>query len=98
MAGHVTAAVADVSLRPCTCRAASKQINEYRGSAKVNALPGTFEANIPDILRSVGPAFAFFFIDPTGWTGFRMEAIKPVLSHRPGDVIINFMIGFPVID
>lgn len=50
---------------------------------------------IPDIqrfLRSGGSsAFGFTFIDPTGWTGFAMQKIKPLLQHRPGEVLINFM-------
>jgi three-Cys-motif partner protein len=66
-------------------------VNEYSGSVKVKALPGTFESNIPKILQSAGTAFVFFFLDPTGWTGYPMEAIKPVLCHQRGEVIINFM-------
>jgi three-Cys-motif partner protein len=57
-----------------------------------------FAAAIPDILdfvRSGGPSsFPFFFIDPTGWTGFEMNQIAPLLRQRPGEVLINFMTDF----
>ncbi len=50
---------------------------------------------IPDILnfvRSGGrDSFTFFFIDPTGWSGFDLDRIKPLLQHQPGEVLINFM-------
>ncbi len=36
-------------------------------------------------------AFSFIFIDPTGWTGFDMNVIAPILRLRPGEVLINFM-------
>lgn len=35
--------------------------------------------------------FPFLFIDPTGWTGFGLEKIKPLLTLKPGEVLINFM-------
>jgi len=39
----------------------------------------------------VGRAFSLVFIDPTGWTGFGLRKIEPLLRHRPGEVIVNFM-------
>jgi three-Cys-motif partner protein len=36
-------------------------------------------------------SFPFIFIDPTGWTGFGLSAIEPVLRLKPGEVLINFM-------
>ena len=48
-----------------------------------------------DILKFVqegGPtSFHFIFIDPTGWSGFAMETIAPLLRLNPGEVLINFM-------
>lgn len=35
--------------------------------------------------------FPFVFIDPTGWSGFPMEKITPVLQFEPGEVLVNFM-------
>src|SRR5688500_10515519 len=46
------------------------------------------ENAIPDILKFVdegGPeSFPFFLIDPTGWTGFELDVIKPLLGRVPG--------------
>ena len=57
----------------------------------VEALHGEFEQRIPDILRFVGSSFSLVFIDPTGWTGFGLDRIAPILQHQPGEVLINFM-------
>ena len=55
------------------------------------------EAAIPGILDFVGrgrrKSFSFIFIDPTGWKGFAMSAIAPLLRLQPGEVLINFMTG-----
>lgn len=37
--------------------------------------------------------FPFLFIDPTGWTGFGLKSIQPLLRLDPGEVLINFMTG-----
>ena len=54
-----------------------------------------FEKAIPDILEFIKAGgrrnFAFIFIDPTGWTGFAMKTIQPLLKVQPGEVLINFM-------
>lgn len=54
-----------------------------------------FEAAVPAILKFIraagAGAFTFTFIDPTGWTGFALETIKPLLEVRNGEVLINFM-------
>ena len=60
---------------------------------QTSALPGAFEDNIPGILIEIGKMFAFCFIDPTGWT-LSMERLRPLLLHRPGEVMINFMYDF----
>ncbi len=57
---------------------------------KIATFHGEFEQQIPAIQRYIGTSFALFFIDPTGWTGYGMDAIRPVLQHR-GEVLINFM-------
>jgi three-Cys-motif partner protein len=53
------------------------------------------EDAIPDIVRFVSEggnkSFPFIFVDPKGWTGFAMETIVPLLSIRPGEVLVNFM-------
>ena len=47
---------------------------------------------ILDFVRRDGrQTFPFIFIDPTGWTGFAMDTIAPLLSVEPGEVLINLM-------
>ena len=41
--------------------------------------------------RRAATAFPFVFIDPTGWTGFPLSVIRPLLQLKPGEVLINFM-------
>ena len=56
------------------------------------------EGSIADILNFVRAGgrktFPFIFIDPTGWTGFAMELIAPLLKLYPGEVLINFMTDY----
>lgn len=55
-------------------------------------------SSINDILQFAGQGgpstFPFFFIDPTGWTGFEMKLIAPLIRPRPGEVLINFMTDY----
>lgn len=57
-----------------------------------------FEAALPDILKfakAAGPkSFTFTFIDPTGWSGFSMDVIAPLLELTPSEVLINFMTDY----
>ena len=60
---------------------------------------GEFESLIPEVLRFVSQGqrpFSFVFIDPTGWTGYGLNAIEPLLRHAPGEVLINFMTEYIV--
>lgn len=59
-----------------------------------NAVLEESVAEIVRFAKSGGPtSFSFIFIDPTGWTGFEMSTIKPLLQLTPGEVLINFMTG-----
>lgn len=72
-------------------------VSNERG-AIVKALNKNFEAAVPDILRFIQhgrmKTFPFIFIDPTGWTGFAMPVIAPLLQLRPNEVLVNFMTSF----
>ena len=63
--------------------------------AEVKIKNATFEDSIKDILGFIrkggGSTFPFMFIDPTGWTGFALKTIRPLLRLDPGEVLINFM-------
>lgn len=65
--------------------------------AEILALNAKFEDAIPEIIRFLDAdkqTFPFVFIDPTGWTGFAMEGISPLLRRRPCEVLVNFMLPF----
>lgn len=57
---------------------------------EVTVLQGEFEQLLPRIVAEIGDSFALTFIDPTGWTGFPLDKITPLLRKR-GEVIVNFM-------
>jgi three-Cys-motif partner protein len=69
-------------------------LQQHRHAIQTVALLGAFEENIPTILKHVGDAFAFFFIDPTGWAGFAMDRNRPILCHQPGEIMVNFIYDF----
>ena len=58
---------------------------------EIRTINKEFEEAIPEILKFVGRAFSLVFIDPTGWTGFGLRQIEPILRHQPGEVLVNFM-------
>ena len=55
---------------------------------------GSFTDAIPQISAFVGNSFALIFLDPTGWTGYGFDLIKPILTPRRTEVIINYMYDF----
>ena len=61
---------------------------------QIETLNGEFEHSIPQVLKFVGKAFSLVFIDPTGSTGFGLKQITPILQHRPGEVLVNFMFDY----
>ncbi len=60
---------------------------------EVHAVCSNFEQLVPAVVNYAGSAFCLLFIDPTGWTGFGLAALKPALRLR-GEVIINLMSDF----
>jgi three-Cys-motif partner protein len=65
--------------------------------AEVQTVSGEFEDAISDIIDFIKKdkeTFPFVLIDPTGPSGFAMRRIAPLLSLRPGEVLINFMLEF----
>lgn len=58
---------------------------------KIEIVNDTFENSIQRVVNFVGRDFALIFIDPTGWSGYALNKIKPLLNLR-GEVLINLMI------
>jgi three-Cys-motif partner protein len=56
-------------------------------------IKGQFEDHITDVQKFVGRSFSLIFIDPTGWTGYPLQKITPLLQLK-GEVLINFMSDF----
>ena len=59
----------------------------------IELINGTFEDQIADICVFAKNSFSLIFIDPTGWQGYPLDKIKPLLNLR-GEVLINFMSEF----
>ena len=78
-------------------RNAYRDLETYAQSvsdAQVVTKNKALEEAIPDILafvKSRGDTFTFIFIDPTGWTGFSLGLIRPLLKLNNCEVMINFM-------
>lgn len=55
---------------------------------------GKFEDAVAEIQPFIGNSFPLIFIDPTGWTGYPFDKIKPLFAPRKCEVLINFMYDF----
>lgn len=63
---------------------------------EIVTVKGEFEMAIPEIVKFVKAApntFPFFFIDPTGWSGFAMERLEPIFALPRLEMMINLMTG-----
>ena len=61
---------------------------------EIKTFCGAFEDAVDTIQTFVGSSFALIFIDPTGWTGYPLERIRPLLASTKCEVLINFMYDF----
>lgn len=60
----------------------------------VKTFNGKFEDAVDAIIKAMEGSFALTFIDPTGWTGYEFDKVKPIFEHAPGEVLLNFMYDF----
>lgn len=60
----------------------------------IETFNGKFEDAVAQINRTMAGSFALTFIDPTGWTGYEFDKVKPIFEHIPGEVLLNFMFDF----
>ncbi len=81
-----------VPYKQLTAEVAKFHMPENRFLVKTRG--GLFEEAVPEIVDFVGQSFSLVFIDPTGWTGYPYDKITPLLRHKPGEVLINFMYDF----
>jgi len=61
---------------------------------EVRTYCGNFEDAVSDIQTYIGSSFPLIFIDPTGWTGYPFDKIKPLFARQKCEVLINFMYAF----
>ena len=60
----------------------------------VSTYSGDFVGLVPTIVKVIpAGAFAFFFIDPKGWS-IPLQQLAPLLSRSKSEVIFNFMFDF----
>lgn len=73
-----------------------RNLNDFCASQTdfdILCINGTFENSIEEVRNFIGNDFSFSFVDPTGWSGFSLDRITPLLRLR-GEVVINFMYDF----
>lgn len=72
-----------------------KAFGDANSDATVETKNAALDDSVSEIVDFVGrggaQTFPFIFIDPTGWTGFAMNTIAPILQLQPGEVLINLM-------
>lgn len=61
---------------------------------EIKTFCGRFENAIGEIQTFIGAAFPLVFIDPTGWSGYPLDKIKPLFARPRCEVLINFMYDF----
>jgi three-Cys-motif partner protein len=61
---------------------------------EIRTFGGQFEDAVSQIESFISDAFPLIFIDPTGWTGYPFDKIKPLFARRKCEVLINFMYEF----
>ena len=65
-----------------------------RSGIETHPLHGEFEELIEEVLSEAEGFFTLFFIDPSGWTGYGLRNIAPIVSRPKSEVVINFMFDY----
>lgn len=76
-----------------TAFAELREVVQDINDVEIEIANGHFEDLIDSVCQFSGRSFALIFIDPTGWQGFPLLKIEPLLKLR-GEVLINFMSDF----
>jgi hypothetical protein len=74
--------------------AAVAQFNNPEDNFEIRTHCGDFEDTIAAVQHFIGPSFPLIFIDPTGWTGYAFDKIRPLFERAKCEVVINFMYDF----
>ncbi len=64
---------------------------------ETKVLRGKFEDVRQDVAKFCASSgttdFTFYFVDPTGWTGYAMDVLAPLVQLSRSEVLVNFMTG-----
>ena len=80
-----------VEEKPASFKRLQEAVSQF---PRIEVLPlqGNFEDRVGQITALLSPStFVFAFLDPCGWKGIALERIAPLVSHRPGEVLVNVM-------
>lgn len=70
-------------------------LDEYPSSGiSVHPLNGKFEELIEQVLFEARGLFTLFFTDPTGWTGYGLKRMAPIVCRPNSEILINFMFDY----
>ena len=67
---------------------------QHPSGIEAHPLHGEFEDLIDEVLLKAKGFFTLFFIDPSGWTGYGLRNIAPIVSRPNSEVLINFMFDY----
>jgi three-Cys-motif partner protein len=73
-----------------------KRFSDEITDVEIKTHNGELETSVDAIIHFVKQdprTFPFVFIDPTGWTGFAMQDIGPLLKLNTSEALINFITG-----
>jgi three-Cys-motif partner protein len=72
-------------------QAAVSRFHAPEESFEVKTYCGEFADAVSEIQEFVGDSFALIFVDPTGWTGYPLDKIRPLFRPRKCEVLVNFI-------
>lgn len=75
-------------------RAAIAPFHNVDQRFEIRIYHGRFEDAVGEIQGFIEDSFPLIFIDPTGWSGYPFEKIKPILLRPKCEIVINFMYEF----
>lgn len=78
----------------CQLEKAVAPFHKPEANFEIKTFEGKFEDATNVINTYIGTTFPLIFIDPTGWTGYPLDKIKPLFARPKCEVLINFMYDF----
>jgi three-Cys-motif partner protein len=75
-------------------QAAVSQFHAPEEGFEIQTYCGEFADAVGQIQAFVGNSFALIFIDPTGWTGYPLDKVRPLFQPRKCELLINFMYDY----